>query len=415
MKRGKKLPTDTPSIMFSALTAKNWGRTFRFEAILKEDLSRENLETALKDVLPHFPNMRLTLRRGFFWAKQSDTDTLPEITEENGRLDPITARYRDVPNFRLLCGKRTLALESSHCQGDGKGQIAFFATLLMRYARLKDGVPEPFVPRRTPEQIMEDTFDAYYEHTRRVKTPKPTRAYHLPEVFTPGVERLRYFETDEQGLKDLAHRYGMTVTQYLAAVLILALVRNEKKPIDEDVTVAVPVNLRRFFKTRTLRNFVVQSRIVFSPKGRRDHTFSEVIEAVRGQLPAQLSVENLGNEIRRFGALKRNPVLAAVPYFIKKPALRLLQKKTHRTFSTIFTNLGETILPEDAARAVERLRFVNGDTRAYGLTETVSCISVNGILSVCFSNAGPDDGFYRAFLAIMEEEGAVPLPPPAAE
>ena len=64
----------------------------------------------------------------------------------------------------------------------------------------------------------------------------------------------------------------MTVTEYLTAVLILGVIRSEEAPIDRPVTVFVPVNLRRFFPSRTMRNFVIQTEIKFYPEGENDYT-----------------------------------------------------------------------------------------------------------------------------------------------
>ena len=197
----------------------------------------------------------------------------------------------------------------------------------------------------------------------------------------------------------------MTVTEYLSAVLILGILRAAGKPVTEPVIIAVPVNLRRFFETKTLRNFSIQSYIAFDPQGRTDWTLDGICDATYGLLKETLTREKLQLTLNKFGALKFSPLLRGVPYFIKRPVLVKSQNDSHASVTTIFTNLGERTLPEDLAGEIKKLRFVNGDTRNYGLAVTCSCISCNGILSLCFSRANRDTSWFDACVEILRSEG----------
>ena len=56
-----------------------------------------------------------------------------------------------------------------------------------------------------------------------------------------------------------AKRYGATITEYLNAVLLQALLTRQKEDRRSrlrPVKIAMPVNLRRFFPSITLRNFI---------------------------------------------------------------------------------------------------------------------------------------------------------------
>ncbi len=397
------IAVDTPSIMFAALTNRRWGRTFRLSADLTSQVDRDTLTAAVRATLPAYPNMRLSLTRGFFWAKQRMTEALPEIRPAEQPLLPVTSRYRGVPNFRLTYSGATLALESAHVQGDGRGHLRFFCAFLDVYARIAAG--EAVSALRQKPEVMEDAFDRYYQKGGEKPRGGLSDAFRFPSGDQKGYLSLSFAETEEDAVRAKAHAVGLTVTQYLSAVLILAAVRAAGEPVNAPVRLAVPVDLRRFFPSGTCRNFVVQARITFSPAGRRDLTLSDVIEEIRGQLPSQLNAGELVKQINKFVSLKTNPVLYAVPYLVKKPVLGLLQKKSHRAYTTIFTNLGEKRLPEHAAGIVRSLRFVNGDTSRYGLPVTASCVSCNNRLSVCFSAATPDARFFDAFVAVLGEQG----------
>lgn len=398
--------TDTASIMFSALTTKKWGRTFRFTAELTAPVAPETLKAAVADVLPFYPNLRLSLRRGFFWTYQVITDAMPEIREEGARpLLPITARYKGLPDFRLVYNGNEVSLEASHCIGDGKGIMRAFEEILSRYVYLTQGGAEPYTPFQSEEETLENAFDTYYQKGGAQDKLRSQKAFHFDERCEPDFIRLLFAETDTAAVKALAHAKKMTVTEYMSAVLILGILKAAKTPVTQPVTIAVPVNLRRFFPTRTLRNFSIQSYINFDPQGRTDWTLDEICAATYGQLKESLAPEKLQLTLNKFGALKYNPVLRGVPYFIKRPVLVKSQNDSHASITTIFTNLGERTLPEALVGNVKKLRFVNGDTRNYGLAVTCSCISSGGILSLCFSRANRDTSWFDACVDILRGEG----------
>ena len=399
--------TDTASIMFSALTTKDWGRTFRFTAIMDTPVDPDLLKAAAADVLPCYPSMRLSLRRGFFWTYQTVSDAMPQIRPEASRpLLPITARYRGLPDLRLVYNGNEVSLESSHCIGDGKGIMRAFEEILSRYVYLQSGGTDAYTPFVSPEESCENAFDTYYQKHGAHDKLRTEKAFHFEETYEPDYIRLLFAETDEQKILALAHARGMTVTEYLSAVLILGVIRAAEEPINLPVIIAVPVNLRRFFETKTLRNFSIQTYIRFDPAGRTDWTLDEVCGATYGLLKVALQPALLQQTLNKFGALKYNPVLRAVPYVIKRPVLVKSQNDSHASVTTIFTNLGDRPLPAALQGKVTRMRFVNGDTRNYGLAVTTSCISTNGVLSLCFSRANRDTCWFDACVDILREQGA---------
>ena len=57
----------------------------------------------------------------------------------------------------------------------------------------------------------------------------------------------------------VAAKYGATITEYLNACLLYALLQKQENECHRNlrpVKIAMPVNLRRFFPSKTLRNFI---------------------------------------------------------------------------------------------------------------------------------------------------------------
>ncbi len=399
------LKIDTAAIMFSSLSTKEWGRTFRYSAYFKEAVDPAALGKACQELMPYYPAIYAYLKRGFFWNYLALSDRLPEIREENeeGML-PIVSRKDLRPDFRLTYKDNRINIECSHSLGDGKGIIIYFKALLTRYNELRKGEKGEYITKEDPQENVRNAFNDHYNGGEKAKGD-PEKAFHFDEKFTPGYTKLLFAEMSTSAVKELAHKENMTVTEYLTAVLMLGIIRSNKAPVNESITVAVPVNLRRFFPTMTVRNFTVQTFITFNPEGRKDITLGEILDATRGQLKSQLNKENLQKTINKYGSLVNNPVIKAVPNFIKQPVMRKMQLKTHAGVTTIFTNYGACTLPDSLKDDIGKLQFVNGDTRGYGLAVTCSCISFNDTLSLCYSRANKDTVWYDACVKILEEEG----------
>ncbi len=406
MQKNKKIAVDTAAIMFSALSTKEWGRTFRYSAYFTNPVDSAALTQACRQLMPYYPSLYAYLEHGFFWNRLVLTDRLPEIVPEDERgMRPVTMRGDKTPDFRLTYSEKRINIECSHSLGDGKGILIYFKALLARYQEIKNGDTGEYVTHETPSANIEDAFKVHYDKNGEKEKSDDTKAFHFPEEYEKNYTKLLFAEISTSAVKALAHKYNMTVTEYLTAVLMLGIIRSSKTLITEPVTVAVPANLRRFFPTCTVRNFTVQTFVTFNPDGRRDISLEEIFDATRGQLRAQISPSELVKKINKYGSLVSNPVINIVPNVIKQPVMRMMQKKTHAGVTTIFTNYGSCSLPPMLHGEVEKLQFVNGDTRSYGLAATCSCISWEDTLSLCFSMANKDTAWYDACAEVLEEQG----------
>ncbi len=402
----KWFKVDTAAIMFSSLSDADWGRTFRFSAYFNHEIDKVALEKACEELMPYYPAIYSYLRKGFFWNYLVLSDKLPEIREENSSgLQPIVMRKDGLPDFRITYKKNRINIECSHSLGDGKGIIIYFKALITRYNELRKGVTGKYETKEDPSINITNAFQDYYVDGDEKEKGNNKKAFHFSEEYEEGYTRLLFARMSTSKIRELAHKENMTVTEYLTAVLILGIIKSRKEPITEPITIAIPVNLRRFFPTMTVRNFTIQSFVTFEPKGRFDVTLDEILEETRGQLRAQLKIKHLQKVINKYGALVNNPIIRIVPNIIKQPVMRKMQKNTHAGVTTIFTNYGACTLPDSLLSDIERLQFVNGDTRKYGLVVTCSCIGFGDVLSLCFSNANRDMSWYEACVEILEDKG----------
>lgn len=399
------LRIDTAAIMFSCLSTGKWGRTFRFSAYFREDIDPHYVEIACRELMPDFPSVYAYLRRGFFWNYIALTDLMPEIREETSEgILPVAYRNDRTPDFRLTYKGKRLSIECSHSLGDGAGMLHYFTALLKRYNELKKGTATEYVRQENVEENTKNSFAAYYDGGEKANDTHE-KAYHFREKYIKGYTKLLFAEMSTAQVIQRAREKGLTVTEYLTGILMLGIIRAHNTPMNEPVTVAVPVNLRRFFPSETVRNFTVQSFVTFNPGGRADISLDDIFEGTRGQLRAQTKKEELQKTVNKYGALVTNPVVRIVPNFIKQRVMKKIQLDTHAGVTTILTNTGACTLDESLCPDIEKLQFVNGDTRGYGLAVTCSCISYKDVLSLCFSRANKDTVLYDACMKVLREEG----------
>ena len=405
MEKYRWMKIDTASIMFSCLSTKTWGRTFRTAVILENDVNPEILKKACSDLTERFPEMYTYLRKGFFWNYQEGATLLPEIREEFSKpLLPITYRNDGRPDFRLVYYKKRLAIESAHCLGDGKGVEKYFVALLERYFELLEDENAPYTPSPLNSEELDNAFNTFYIKGGSTDVEPDIKAYQLEGNIENDFLQLIFAMIKIDELKSASKEKGLTITEYVASALIQGTLRSASKPVNEVISIAIPVNLRRFFPTKSIRNFTIQSKIDFNPKGRNDWTFDEICDEVRGQLKKRLEKQELQKILNNFGSLANNKVLGIVPNFIKLPVLRLKQAGSHSANTTILTNTGESLMSPSLQGKIVRADGVNGDTSGYGLISTCSALSCNGIFNLCFSICSHDTSWARECVRVLTEQ-----------
>lgn len=159
----------------------------------------------------------------------------------------------------------------------------------------------------------------------------------------------------------LAHEHGTTVTLFLAALLLCAVENNmSEKDKRHPVVTAVPVDLRRYFPSQTIRNFfsVVNVGVDFC----QVHGLREVAACLDEQLKSSLTRENLERRLNKLMALERNPVIRLIPLALKDPVMRFFYRLSDHACTVSLSNLGRVDLPENLRAMVRQFEvFVSTD------------------------------------------------------
>ena len=165
--------------------------------------------------------------------------------------------------------------------------------------------------------------------------------------------------------------------------------------------VSVPVNLRAFFPSATLRNFASWVNIGIDPR-LGHYTLEEIINSLQAQMKLSLNEKALQAKMSGTMRAAQNPVFRVLPSPVKRVILNLGDRLLGDSCcSQSLSNLGNISLPDSMQPYVRELRFILGRSR--GKAGSVSCISLNGNLYLTFSRKIREAEFERLFFSRLVE------------
>ncbi len=412
MKKYEWMKNDTAAIMFSAIESSKRSRLFRLSAVFKnEEIDPERLRKAVENIIPRYPLLMYRDVKGYYWAYLEKCDEMPKVLPEEHRPAELRRLGRDgTPEIVFLYYKRRLSLEANHVYGDGTGFIEVLKSVVAEYMVLGGADRNAFEGVRfgdemASEEELENPFRRYFTK-EKLPQVKREESYVLPKDYVKDYQNYICGILPFEELKPLCKQRDLSVTEFIASAMILAIIKSAKEPISKSIIIDIPVNLRQFFPSNSIRNFTSPMPIHFNPEGRRDVTHEEIIEAIRGQLKKYNTKENQQAFINASFKKTQNLANQLILSIFKQWGMNAIQKKTHNTEMTVvFTNMGNIKIPGIMSDALERFELVGGDARVYDMSVFTSAISVNGYMHIGFNYSTKDVSFCREFFRILAGYG----------
>ena len=365
------LPLDNSAKIYPPARNQNWSNVFRVSATLKEKVDCEVLRSALDVTVRRFPSIAVRLRRGAFWYYLQQIADIPEIREESSYpLTQMTKEEMRKCAFRIIVYERRIAIEIFHSITDGNGALIFLKSLLAEYLQQKHGVYIPAecgVLGRLEEPSEDELEDSYQKYSGKtaasLRASNAWRPSGTPEA--RGFSHLTCFELPVKETLEKAHEYGVSLTNFLCAVMMQALqnLQEEKVPSvkrRKPIKVFVPVNLRGIFKSNSLRNFVLYAVPEITPRLGR-YEFAEICETVKHQMALEITPKQMSAKIATNTACEKIWAFKLMPLFIKNIAMKAVFNSVGERKSCLaFSNLGAVKLPEEMKKYIERMDFILG-------------------------------------------------------
>ncbi len=410
------LPLDNAAKIYPTASSRLSPVVFRLSARLRAPVRLSALQKAADALVRRCPYFQVHLRRGLFWYYLQRHPETPQVQLlDSLPLEAMPAHGRTEHLLRIRARLRTIAVEFSHILTDGAGGLRFLSSLLAEYLR-QCGIavaarPELLEPREDPDP--EEAEDAHRRHFGR-GGPGPAAyppAFHIAER----PPRQRYWRIlsgrmPASRMRGLAKAMGTTLTEYLAALYMSCLgrlyqaeVHEGRRPASSIVRLEVPVNMRRFFPSATMRNF----SLYVSPEVdlRLGHySLEELASRVHHSMQMELDRRELSRQITRNVGAELRPVVRATPLFVKDILLGwMYHRLSARIYSSVLSNLGRVELPPDMAAHIESFGMVLVPGRV--TKKTCTMITYGDELSVTISSIVESRELERLFFTTLASQG----------
>jgi acetyl esterase/lipase/NRPS condensation-like uncharacterized protein len=365
------LPLDNAAKIYPAARRSNWTNMFRLSATLTEDVDIPVLQSALDVTIRRFPSIAARLRRGMFWYYLQQLEHPPAIREENSY--PLTRMSRQELRqcaFRVLVYHRRIALEIFHSLTDGNGAMIFLKTLVAEYLQQKYGLritAGEGVLGRLEEPSGAELEDSFQKYAGRMAlSRRDTNAWRIsgtPEQ--DGFLHVTCLTLPVQQVQAAARSYQVSVTNFLAAAMMQALQNMQAEQIPgpghrKPVKVLIPVNLRRLFPSRTLRNFAMYTIPEIDPR-LGEYSFEEICRIVHHRMGMDITPKHMGRMIAANVNSERLLAVRLMPLFIKNIVMKAVFDAVGERKSCLsLSNLGHIRLPEEMMPYVQRMDFIVG-------------------------------------------------------
>ncbi len=386
---------DLSAIVYPTLQRKDFSSVYRLSVLLKEEIDPAVLQRALDITLPRFPTYKVAIRKGLFWRYlEPNNRPGPFVTPDiKNPCMPMPFKANNRYLLRIYYYGKRISLEAHHCLGDGTGGMCVLQTLTAVYLGLlgHSVTPSGFVLDINDSPDTEELEDAYMRYANaRVRPPRPgEKTYRVRGTKEP-FYTLNIIDgiMSVKEVMAVARKYDATLTEYLNAVLLYALLQKQEHDMPfrfRPVKIAMPVNLRRFFPSKTLRNFITMVYPSIDPR-LGDYTFEEIVEQVHHYMKYYISEKFLRGDITTNAATQRNPVIRVVPLFIKDFVVRTFYTKVQdKNSSAGLTNMGALKVPEDMKPYIERFDIYMG--QPFSSRTNCAIISFEDTLTINFASS----------------------------
>lgn len=122
----------------------------------------------------------------------------------------------------------------------------------------------------------------------------------------------------------------------------------------------MPVNLRQFFPSKTLRNFITMVYPAIDPR-MGDYSFEDIVTQVHHYMRYYINDKFLNADITTNAYTQQHPVLRAVPLFMKNFVVRQFYKRVQdKQSSAGLTNVGIIDVPDEMKEHIVRFDPIMG-------------------------------------------------------
>lgn len=411
MKKREWYRLDNAAKIYPAISSSRRGSMFSLIAKMTEDVDKDTLNEAVNIILSRFPTIDVKLTRGVFWYFLEKNNKPFYVSE----VKPFFLRFiEDEENndylFRVCYENKNIYLTMFHCLSDGSGAMDIFKAIIFEYLTLLGydvkseecviSVDSPFTNNEAIDNFLSEyNKDAHTnkKEANSFKTDGTNFDYDGMGIITGKVKT--------SDIKKLCEKYGVTVTVYLSALYLYSFyqvyIRNKKEK-NKLIKLLVPANMRKWYPSKTLRNFALFIRPGFDFS--KPVTFDELVRECAEQIKEGLTKENFDNLIYSNVKLEKNFFIKIIPLSLKDFVMRKVYDNVGDNLHTAnLSNLGLVTLPESVKKYVEDISFVLGT--GFSCKNHLAVVGYDDHLNLTFSREFVENNVEKEFFRTLTSEG----------
>jgi NRPS condensation-like uncharacterized protein len=417
---GKWYKLDNAAKIYPAIREENWAPVFRIDAVLKNEVNPEILQSALIITYRRFPTFAVNIMKGLFWYYFEPNESEPRVMlEDTYPTSPFFEKKDRGYLFRVLYYNHRVSLEIFHSITDGFGATVFLKTLLFNYFTLlndREPIDNPLDLEKygilyykdlpTPEETS-DSFQYFALPDNKVSL-KEDSAFKIPGTrIKENTLKALHILVNMKDLHSLSKKYNATITEFLTALFIYAILdaraysSSERKPIK----ISVPINLRKRFPSKTLRNFSSYINVEFTPEGSIETiSLKDICQVVSKQIRDGVEINTLRSKFSGNVQTEKNIAMRIAPLVLKNIVLKTgFSLFGERITTSTLSNVGNVELPESMADMIKRFDFLIGAPKQNAYNCAV--ISFNDTISISFSSIIIENTVPKKFVDFLVKNG----------
>jgi NRPS condensation-like uncharacterized protein len=413
-KYGSWFRLDNSAAVYPMLITLKTQSLFRLGVELTSYIDRDDLEKALKLTFKRFPSFEVDLSQVFFRHYFTANHRPPIIRADDGSLlKRIDFRFNNGYLLRVTYYKNKIFTDFFHGLCDGAAAVEFVKSLVYHYLTERgEEIPDEGKvktidsPIDTEEFI--DGFKKYYtkfDLKQGIDKMAGKGAFPIKNTFfkREGLGLIQGFlKTDE--LLDFARKQNCSITVLAAAISMLAVTKIYYKDTHkQDLIVFIPINLRRFYPTKSVYNFTTFAKCHINPNT-VNHDLQSYIAVIKEQLNKQLEKEELDLKMSFTSLLDVKPYLKYMPLFLKSFFAKLGRRFTGASKQTmIISNLGRVEMPQRSHEFIKNFTFMLNCSRK--TPNNMAIISFGNTTAISFTRQIVSTEIEKEFFSMLAQAG----------
>lgn len=390
---------DDQAKIFSLSYNKKDTSIFRISITFVNNIEEKYLNQAVERTLKTFKDFKVKLTKNLFWNElEENKEKLPIHNKIDYNFNNLNTKENNKHLLKVSYEGKQLVIDFFHLLTDGLGAKLFVQELIYNYLRLLD---HKLKPQEKLNITSENAYTKNYTNKHN-KAYTPPNSYQLKGEYIPNKNiSFNDFYINLEDLKNLSKEKECSLSVLIISLIVYSLYETNYKKYNgtKPINVCIPINLRQFFKTKTISNFVSHSMLSIIPN--QINSLDNIINLVKEEYTNKIDEQKIKDTFESNGKSINNKLLNYIPLFIKRPIVILGSYFVKKQFTITYSNLGIFDIKDEYSKYIENISFkLIPDWR-----ERIRCgISSNkDVLNISFGSNLIDTSLEKKLSDILDE------------